>query len=159
MQRDHAGPAVAEDPRNGVTRSEPGEAIRLFKPQMAAGSEHAEHMPRFRALSGPLPAASRASKSAAAARVSPTHFHEEPKQCCEAKTQGADRKSPASCSWPWSASSPAAILFGIASVARNGNSGGAGPRRVWSPEHGHYHSIPQPRESSGGMNTRRSPKD
>src|SRR5713226_3162965 len=80
MQRDHAGPAVAEDPRNGATRSEAGEAIRLLKPQMAAGSGHPEHMPRFRALSGPLPAASRAGESAVAARISPTHFHEEPQK-------------------------------------------------------------------------------
>jgi hypothetical protein len=34
-----------------------------------------------------------------------------------------------------------AILFGIASVARNGDSSGGGPRRVWSPEHGHYHTV------------------
>lgn len=65
------------------------------------------------------------------------------KQCCEAKAQGADRTSRVLLvAVALISIVAAAILFGIASVARNGNSGGAAPRQVWSPEHGHYHSIP-----------------
>ncbi|MBI4263151.1 MAG: SEC-C domain-containing protein [Acidobacteria bacterium] len=64
------------------------------------------------------------------------------KQCCEAATtRGADRKSRVLLVALVSIVATA-IVFGIASVARNGNSGGAGPRQVWSPEHGHYHTVP-----------------
>lgn len=61
------------------------------------------------------------------------------KQCCEARTRGADRKSRVLLVALVTIVA-VAILFGIASVARNGD--GGGPRRVWSPEHGHYHTIP-----------------
>ena len=63
------------------------------------------------------------------------------KQCCEARTHGLDRKSRVLLV-ALAGVIAAAILVGIASVARNGDSRGAGPRQVWSPEHGHYHTIP-----------------
>ncbi len=63
------------------------------------------------------------------------------KQCCETKMQGLDRKSRVVLA-ALASIVAAAMLLGIASVARNGNSDGAGPRQVWSPEHGHYHTIP-----------------
>jgi len=33
-----------------------------------------------------------------------------------------------------------AVLLGV--VSFNSESNPAGPRRVWSPEHGHYHNVP-----------------
>jgi hypothetical protein len=62
------------------------------------------------------------------------------KQCCEPRTQGGDRRSRVLLV-ALASIVAAAILFGIAAVARNGNSGGE-PRQVWSPDHGHYHTIP-----------------
>src|SRR5712692_397776 len=76
MQRDHAGPAVAKDARNGASRSEAEEAVRLLQPEVAARSGRAEHMPRFRALPGPFPAALRARDDAVTCRMSPAHFTE-----------------------------------------------------------------------------------
>lgn len=62
------------------------------------------------------------------------------KRCCETKTTGIDRRSRVLL-FVLASIVAVAILFGIASVARNGDSSGGGPRRVWSPEHGHYHTV------------------
>ena len=61
------------------------------------------------------------------------------KQCCEAKAHGRGRRSRVLLVALVSLMA-AAILFGIAAVTRHGEE--AGPRSVWSPEHGHYHPVP-----------------
>lgn len=60
------------------------------------------------------------------------------KRCCETKTTGIDRRSRLLL-FVLAGVIAVAILAGIASVARDGDDGG--PRRVWSPEHGHYHTV------------------
>lgn len=59
------------------------------------------------------------------------------KQCCAAKTQGADRMSRILLI-ALAGIIAAAIFFGI-SAARHDNSAAPAAGQIWSAEHGHYH--------------------
>lgn len=57
------------------------------------------------------------------------------KKCCEAKVQRGSRVLLIAVG----AAVLGALLVGLASFTSDGT---AGPRRVWSAEHGHYHDVP-----------------
>lgn len=62
------------------------------------------------------------------------------KRCCDAKPRGVDRRSRVMLA-VLAAFIAAAIVFLVVSITGDGDGGEAG--RVWSPEHGHYHTVPQ----------------
>lgn len=64
------------------------------------------------------------------------------KRCCEGKSGGVHRRSRV-LMIALATFLAAAIVFFIVSIM--GDGGGGEPQSVWSPEHGHYHTMPQAR--------------
>jgi len=69
---------IAENPRDGRTRAEPGKTIRIPQPARASGSWHAAIIADSRAAAATFPTAARAGFLTLRPLFSPTHFHEEP---------------------------------------------------------------------------------
>ena len=57
------------------------------------------------------------------------------KQCCAGKTERWSRTA------SYAVAAVAIVLAGFI-VYTFTNTGGSGPRQVWDPAHGHYHTVP-----------------
>jgi hypothetical protein len=83
---------IAENPRDGRTRAEPGKAIRIPQPARASGHWHAAIIVDSRAAAATFPTAARAGFLTLSPLFSPTHFHEEPE-----KRRGPGKPRPLRC--------------------------------------------------------------